>query len=126
MNLVEMLKDHSSVVGQGQARKKVYELEARLNIDLPKDFFDYLVNLNYAEIFDEPIYGINPEIKRLDIYEQNKHTEHFRYGFLMVFSNDIDGTIYIRPDTSNVYNASFTSPIANSFTEFAANVLKEA
>ena len=125
MNLVDMLKEHSDELGQGQSIKKVHDLEARLNIDLPKDFFDYLVSLNYAEIFDDPIYGINPEIARLDIYEQNKHKEHFRYGFLMVFSSDIDGTIYIRPDTGNVYNASFTFPVAKSFTEFVENVLKE-
>jgi hypothetical protein len=126
VNLIEILKAHSSKVGQGQSIKKVHDLEARLNIDLPQDFTDYLIGLNYAEIFDDPIYGINPEIKRLDIYEKNKHKEHFKFGFLEVFSNDIDGTVYIRPDTGNVYNASFSMPIAKSFTEFVASVIKEA
>lgn len=125
MNLIELLKDHSEELGHGVEPKKIYDLEARLNIELPKDFTAYLTELNYAEIFNDPVYGINPDITRLDIYEQNKSKEHFRYGFLEVFSNDIDGTIFIRPDTGNVYNASFTQPIAKSFTEFVAKVLSE-
>ncbi|WMS86584.1 SMI1/KNR4 family protein [Pleionea litopenaei] len=125
MNLIELLKDHSKELGHGVAPKKVSDLEEKLNIKLRKDFTAYLIELNYAEIFDDPVYGINPDIEQLDIYEQNRDKEHFHYGFLEIFSNDIDGTIYIRPDTGNVYNASFTQPIAKSFTEFVAKVISE-
>ena len=124
MNLVEMLKEHSEEVGTGVDKKMVSDLEARLGITIPKDFKEYLYELNYAEIFSDPIYGINPDDSMLDIYTQNKSKEHFRHGFLEVFANDIDGVIYIRPDTGAVYNASFEKPIASSFTEFLKIVLE--
>ena len=123
MNLIEMLKEHSEDVGNGVDKKFVFDLEARLGITIPKDFKEYLYNLNYAELFGDPIYGISPADTMLDIYNQNKSKEHFRYGFLEIFSNDIDGTIYIRPDTGMVYNASFEKAIASSFTEFVKIVL---
>jgi hypothetical protein len=118
VSLVESLKEHSEELGNGVDKKLVSDLEARLDITLPEDFKEYLYELNYAEIFGDPIYGINPDEEMLDIYSQNKSKEHFLYGFLEIFANDIDGTIYIRPDTGAVYNASFGKPLANSFTDF--------
>jgi len=123
MSLVERLKEHSEELGNGVDKKLVSDLEARLDITLPEDFKQYLYELNYAEIFGDPIYGINPDYERLDIYSQNKYKEHFRHGFLEIFANDIDGTIYIRPDTGAVYNARFGRPLANSFTEFVEVLL---
>jgi hypothetical protein len=81
--------------------------------------------LNYAEIYGDPIYGINPDDKMLDLYNQNKSKEHFRHGFLEVFANDIDGVVYIRPDTGAVYNASFSKPIAKSFAEFVDLIVNQ-
>ena len=123
MSLVDMLKEHSEKLGSGVNKKLISDLEARLDITIPEDFKEYLCELNYAEIFSDPIYGINPDNKMLDIYSQNKSKDHFRYGFLEIFANDIDGTIYIRPDTGAVYNASFGEPLAKSFTEFVKIVL---
>ncbi|PSV99572.1 SMI1/KNR4 family protein [Photobacterium lipolyticum] len=125
MSLVENLKEHSEELGNGVEKKRVSDLEARLTISIPKDFTEYLFELNYAEVFGDPIYGIHPDDEVLDLYSQNKNMEHFRYGFLEVFANDIDGVIYIRPDTGAVYNANFGRPIANSFTEFVEMLLSE-
>ncbi len=123
MNLVELLQEHSEEIGEGKSVQAIKALEAKLDISFPNDFKEYLVELNYSEIFGDPIYGINSVETEFDIYAQNKHEEHFKYGFLLVFSNDIDGTIFIRPDNGAVYNASFVKPIASSFTEFVKKVL---
>ncbi|MBU1218201.1 SMI1/KNR4 family protein [Myxococcota bacterium] len=125
MRLVERLKEHSEELGKGVHKKLVRDLEARLDITLPEDFKEYLYELNYAAIFGDPIYGINPDDEMFDIYSQNKSKEHFRYGFLEIFANDIDGTIYIRPDTGAVYNSDFGEPIAKSFTEFVEILLRQ-
>jgi hypothetical protein len=125
MSLVELLKDHSEELGEGVSAKKISDLELRLDISLPKEFRNYLCELNYAEIFGDPIYGINPEDKMLDLYSQNKAKDHFRYGFFEVFANDIDGVIYIRPDTGMIYDASFAKPIAKSFTDFVTILLSQ-
>ncbi len=126
MNLVEILKEHSEELGEGVDKSLVSELEARLDIVIPKDFKEYLFELNYAEVFGDPIYGINPDDELIDLYRQNKSKDHFRDGFLEVFANDIDGTIYIRTDTGAVYNAGFAKPIANSFTEFIEIIIKQS
>ena len=126
MNLVEILKEHSEELGEGVDKSLVSDLEARLDIVIPNDFKDYLFKLNYAEVFGDPIYGINPDDEMIDLYSQNKSKDHFRHGFLEVFANDIDGTIYIRTDTGAIYNASFTKPIANSFTEFIEIIIKQS
>lgn len=80
---------------------------------------------NYAEIYGDPIYSINPELEYRDLYTQNKNKEHLRYGFLEVFANDIDGTIYIRPDTGEVYTSGFEKPVATSFTDFVELLLSQ-
>lgn len=126
MDLITTLKQHSAETGSGINIAIVRDLEARLNIQLPDDFKTYLTTLNYAELFDDPIYGIHPDNSMLDLYSQNKHKEHFRYGFIEIFSSDIDGTIYLRPDSGAIYNASFTQPVAVSFTAFVQQVLSEA
>jgi hypothetical protein len=59
----------------------------------------------------------------IDLYSQNKHQEHFKYGFLAVFNSDIDGTLFLRQENGAVYNASFSQPIATSFTGFIKDVL---
>ncbi len=124
MGLVEMLKDHSEALGEGVHNKRVRDLELKLSITIPDDFKEYLCELNYAELYHDPIYGIHPDDKMIDIYNNNKYKEHFRYGFLEVFSNDIDGTVFIRPDSGAVYDASYSTPIAKSFTDFVKMVLK--
>ena len=126
MSLVENLKSHSEELGNGIGMKFISDLETKLDISLPSDFKEYLYELNYAEIFSDPIYGINPDIEELDLYKQNQGKEHLRHGFLEVFANDIDGTIYIRPDTGAVYNAGFGSPIANSFSDYVSTVLGQS
>jgi len=122
MDIVEILTDHSEELGEGVDPVKVKDLEARLDIKLPKDFREYLIKLNYAEIFSDPIFGINKKGEMLDLYSQNKYKDHFDYGFLWVFSNDIDGEVYIRPDTGAVY-LGFAKPVAKNFTEYVEMVL---
>ncbi len=125
MQLLESLKEHSEELGDGISPVAISDLEARLDIALPDDFKEYLKAYNYAEIFGDPIYSINPELEDVDLYTQNKNKEHLPYGFLEVFANDIDGTIYIRPDTGAVYTAGFGKPIAKSFTGFTEELLSQ-
>lgn len=124
--MIEELKDHSpSKFGSGVSNILVKDLEARLDIALPIDFKEYLVTLNYAELYGDPIFGINSDMKGIDLYSQNKHKEHFKYGFLYIFDNDIDGAIFLRPDTGAIYNACFSQPVAKNFFEFVKKVLSE-
>jgi len=123
MKIIETLKEHSDELGKGVDAVRVKDLEARLDIKLPKDFREFLLELNYAEIFNDPIYGIHPDNEMLDLYSNNKYKEHFNYGFLEIFSNDIDGTIYLRPDTGAIYR-DFSQPAAKSFTDFVEEVLQ--
>lgn len=123
MNIIETLKDHSEELGEGIDFVRIKDLEARLDITLPEDFKDYLLNLNYAELFGDPIYGINPENDLIDLYSNNKDKEHFNNGFLEFFANDLDGLVYLRPDTGSVY-IDFKEPAAKSFTEFVERVLE--
>ena len=125
MDLVSLLKNHSDEIGDGVSSTLIKALEAKLDVLIPIDFKDYLLHLNYAEIFGDPIYGINQEVPEVDLYTQNKHSEHLRHGFLEVFCNDIDGAVFIRPDTGAVYNASFSKPIAGNFTAFVKVVLSD-
>jgi hypothetical protein len=125
VRLVELLKNHTDELGDGISSKSISDFEARLSIKLPEDFKGYLKELNYAEVFGDPIYGLNSEDTMIDLYAQNKNKEHFRHGFLEIFSNDIDGTIYIRPDTGAVYNAAFDQPLAKSFADFIEIILNQ-
>lgn len=123
MKIIEILKEHSEELGEGTDNVRVKDLEARLDIKLPRDFREFLLKLNYAEIFGDPIYGIHPDDEMLDLYSNNKYKEHFNYGFLEIFSNDIDGTFYLRTDTGAIYRG-FSEPAANSFTDFVEKVLQ--
>ena len=123
MNIIETLKEHSDELGEGIDAVKIKDLEARLDITLPEDFKNYLLNLNYAELYGDPIYGISPENDLIDLYSNNKEKEHFNNGFLEIFANDIDGLVYLRPDTGSVY-IDFKEPVAKSFTEFVERVLQ--
>lgn len=127
MSLIKKLEEHSTELGEGVGKKLISDLEAKLLITIPLDFKNYLLKLNYAELYGDPVYGIhrNEELSYIDLYTANKFQEHFRYGFLNVFTNDLDGTIFIRPDTGAVYNASFITPLAASFTEFVEYVLTD-
>ncbi len=120
------LIDHSNdSVGTGVEKKRIRDIELRLGIVIPKEFKDYLLKLNYAEIYGDPIYGIHNDNLAIDLYTQNNMKEHFRYGFIEIFNNDIDGTIYIRTDNGKVYDASFVSPIAESFYQFIEKLIRE-
>ncbi|WP_016956368.1 hypothetical protein [Catenovulum agarivorans] len=91
---------------------------------MPIEFKEFLVTYNYAEIYSDPLYCIEPQITEIDIYTQNMHKEHFNNGFLELFANDIDGTIYIQLKTGAVFNSTFEVPIAPSFTKFVEAILK--
>jgi hypothetical protein len=123
VGLIELLEEHSDEFGEGVSRGVVSALEAKLDIKLPEDFREYLIKFNYAEIYGDPIFGINHQMTHIDIYTQNKHEDHFYYGFVAIFTNDIDGTIFIRPDSGAIYNASYSVPLAKNFTEFVRMIL---
>lgn len=127
MSLVKMLKEHSSELGNGIGKKQISDLELKLGITIPLDFKEYLLELNYAELYGDPIFGIHREkgFSNLDLYSANKFQEHFRYGFLVVFACDLDGAVFIRPDTGAVYTTDLTTPIAPSFTKYVEHVLKD-
>ncbi|QUH28552.1 SMI1/KNR4 family protein [Vallitalea guaymasensis] len=120
----DKLKAHSEEnIGSGVELVRIRDLEKKLNVSLPEDFVAYLQEMNYAEIHGDPIYGIHNDMPSIDIAEQNIGKEHFRYGFLEIFCNDIDGTIFLRPDNGRIYNASFQEPIADSFKKFVEMLL---
>jgi hypothetical protein len=123
LNLVELLKQHNDELGQGVSKGVVAALEAKLDVKIPNDFKEYLIKYNYAELYGDPIYGANSQLTGLDLYQNNKHQEHLKYGFLEVFSNSIDGSIYIRPDSGAVYTAGYQQPIALNFTEYVRMIL---
>ena len=50
MSLVEILKEHSTELGEGVDKRLVSDLEAKLDIIIPEDFKEYLYALNYAEV----------------------------------------------------------------------------
>ncbi len=122
MNVIEILTNHSEEHGEGIDAVRVKDLEARLDIKLPNDFREYLLKLNYAEIFNDPIYGIHGKDKMLDLYTQNKYKEHFNHGFLAIFNNDLDGTVFLRPDTGAIY-LGFSEPAEKSFTDYVHRAL---
>ncbi|MEE9303365.1 MAG: SMI1/KNR4 family protein [Thiotrichaceae bacterium] len=127
MKFIERLQRHSAEnLGAGVSKRQIKDLEARLNILLPDDFREYLRILNYAELFGDPLFGINSELKELDLYARNKNADHFKYGFLAIFANDIDGMIFLRADTGSIYNALFLTPVAGSFGGFVEMILEEA
>jgi len=124
--IIQILSNHSSSnLGSGTHKKDIRDLEVRLDITLPKDFKVYLLSLNYAELFGDPIFGINPEIKDIDLYTQNKEKEYFKYGFLHIFHSDIDGSVFLRPDTGAIYNSFFGAPVAKNLLDFITKVLNE-
>lgn len=125
--VLKKIEDHSAEVGEGIGKKHISDLETKLGVSIPSDFKEYLLEYNYAELYGDPLYGIHrcETLSHIDIYSANKSQEHFRYGFLEVFTNDLDGTIFLRPDTGAVYNSSFTIPLALSFTEFIERILSE-
>lgn len=125
MNTIEILKLHSKNVGTGIDKTKIRDLEMRMGITIPEEYRNFLLALNYAELYGDPIYGIHKNNLEIDLYEQNSRKEHFRYGFLEMFNNDIDGTIFIRSDNGKIYNASFMQPIAESFNEFILKIINE-
>lgn len=125
--MIELLKLHCpDNIGNGISKNRIRDLELRLNISLPSDFKLYLEKLNYAELFGDPIYGINDDNKMIDLYTQNKNKDHFKYGFLEFFTNDLDGTMFLRPDTGAVYNAAFMKPVSSSFSEFVKYIIAES
>ena len=123
MQLLESLKEHSEELGDGISPVAISDLEARLDIALPDDFKEYLKAYNYAEIFGDPIYSINPELEDVDLYTQNKNKEHLRHGFLEVFANDIDGTIYMH--YKNIIDANHKKEFTSDKVCVSKEVLKE-
>lgn len=120
---MELLISHSKdTLGTGVSKSQIRDLEARLDIELPKEFRQYLLQYNYAELYRDPIFGIQKNNPEIDLYSRNLRTDHFKYGFLQIFSNDIDGAIYLRPDSGAIYRG-FTKPAASSFNAFLNLVL---
>lgn len=122
--MFEKLISHSGEeIGSGIEEVRIRDFELKLNIQVPDEFRAYLKELNYAELYSDPIYGIDSDLSYLDLYIQNHGKEHLRYGFLEIFNNDIDGTIFLRLDNGKIYNGAFQAPIAESFTDFIQKIL---
>lgn len=126
MDWIESLKLHNPrQLGKGIPKTFIKDLEVRLNIGMPEELERFLLELNYATLYDDPIFGINRENPEIDLYERNVNAEHFRYGFLEIFSSDIDGAVYIRPDTGLIYSSAFLQPISPNFSRFVESLLAD-
>ena len=124
--MYEALREHNGdTLGEGVGKKIVRDLELKLDLELPIDYRNYLIACNYAELYGDPLFGIHCENTEIDIYARNHGEEHFRYGFLAIFANDIDGEVFLRPDSGAIYNAAFQKPIARSFNEFVELLLSQ-
>lgn len=123
MGLIEALRQHSRETGQGVSKERIREVEQRLGVRLPEDYCEFLRVLNYAELFSDPIYGIQPAMVSADLYSRNAHEEHLRYGFIEFFSSDMDGAVFLRPDSGRIYLGDYKSPVADGFGEFVSQVL---
>lgn len=120
---MDLLISHAKEsLGTGVSKSLVKDLEARLNIKLPQDYKNYLIQYNYAELYGDPIYGIHKDLPSIDLYARNQRTEHFKHGFLHIFTSDIDGGIYLRPDSGAIYRG-FLAPVASSFSAFIEQIV---
>jgi len=123
--MFENIKEHSQDNFQSGADKvRIKDLERKLNIKLPKEYKRFLEEINYAELFGDPFYGFHNQMPEIDIYTKNHQKEHLQYGFLEIFNNDIDGTVYIRLDNGKVY-IDFIEPVAESISDFIDKLLSE-
>ncbi len=125
MTFIEQLRQHSQETGSGLQPARIRDFELRLGVHLPAEYRQFLVELNYAELFSDPIYGLHNDMETIDLYATNRHEEHFRFGFLQFFASDIDGAVFMRPDSGLIYLGDFKSPVAGGFGEFVCRVLSE-
>ena len=126
MTMIDALWKHNGgSLGESVGKKAVRDFELRMGVALPADYRKYLMACNYAELYGDPLFGFHRKNTEIDLYARNHREEHFRYGFLAIFANDIDGVVYLRPDSGAVYNAAFQEPIAGSFNEFVELLLSQ-
>jgi len=109
-------------LGKRVSKSQIRDLEVRLDIEIPKEFKQYLLQFNYAELYRAPIFGIQKDNLEINLYSRDLRTDHFKHGFLQIFSSDIDGAIYLRPDAGAVYRG-FSKPVAKGFNAFIDIVL---
>lgn len=125
-DVLELLKKHSeNNIGEGTSESKIERLEEKLNIQLPKEYRNFLKEIGYAEIFGDEIYSINEneDVPCGGIYYQNKNNEDLNKGYLEFFSNDIDGVFYMNIYSGEISLNSIENKFANSFNQFVLRML---
>ncbi|WP_282125539.1 SMI1/KNR4 family protein [Marinifilum flexuosum] len=126
---LKLLKEHSSDnLGIGVSEEQINQLEESLDIQLPQEYKDFLVEIGYAEIYGDEIYSIYeiPDTETCKgIHWTNTHNELLSDGFIEFFSNDIDGTFYIESNTGKVFLNDKDSEYAKSFYEFLELIINE-
>jgi hypothetical protein len=125
-NVVELLKEHSiDNLGTGNSEDRIVQLEEILGIQIPTEYRDFLKEVGYAEIFGDEIYSIYDDYDTpcLGIYQQNKNNKELKNGYLEFFSNDIDGTFYIKLETGEIRLNSTDNLFAKSFNEFLQKII---
>jgi len=124
---LDLLKEHSSDnLGNGTSEDEIKNLEESLNIQLPQEYKDFLIEIGYAEIFGDEIYSIYeiPDtIVCKGLHWTNTHNELLSDGFIEFFSNDIDGTFYIESKTGKVFQNDKASEYAKSFNDFLNQII---
>lgn len=103
----ERLKKHAEDnLGSGTEESLIKALESDLNINLPKEYRDFLLEIGYAEIFGDEIYSIYDvpdEIPCKGLSWMNKKNEFLSDGYLEFFSNDLDGVFYLKLNSGEVF-----------------------
>jgi len=126
---LERLKNHSEDnMGSGTEEILIQALESDLNIRLPKEYRDFLLEIGYAEIFGDEIYSIYEvpdEIPCKGISWMNKNNEWLSQGYLEFFSNDIDGVFYLKSDSGEVFLNSKENFFSGSFQDFINKLLDD-
>ena len=125
-DVLELIKKHSEDnIGEGTSEVKIEKLEEKLNIQLPKEYRNFLKKIGYAEIFGDEIYSIygNEDVPCLGIYYQNRNNEDLKKGYLKFYSNDIDGVFYINIYSGEISLNSIENKFAKSFNQFILKMI---
>ncbi len=126
----KLLKEHSKdYLGEGTSKEEIQKFEELLNIKLPQEFYKYLLEIGYAEIYGDEIYSIYEipdNIACKGLHWMNHNNQLLKEGFLEFFSNDIDGTFYLELNSGKVYRNSNNELFSNSFSEFTNSLINQS
>lgn len=125
--VLTQLKEHSrDTLGSGTEESKIQSLELDLNIKLPAEFRNYLLEIGYAEISGDEIYSIYEVPDKFPyqgLHWNNIDNPMLSHGYLEFFSNDTDGVFYLNLTSGEIFINDIDSWFADSFSSFIKRLL---